>query len=74
MKHSYTRLLADAELKAHLEKGDTVILERNVKPWQEIEQQVDRLGFGDTYAVSRTQHASPSGAHSVTRVSPLRQC
>ena len=70
MKHTYERLLSDDELRSHLERGDTVLFKGTPKAWQEIERQVERLGFGDEYAVSRTR--GPAREQDVTRVSPVR--
>ena len=72
MKHVYTRLLGDDELRAHLERGDTITFTEAVKGWQEIERQVERLGFGEQYAVSRTKRPAATGEHAYTRVTPLR--
>lgn len=72
MKHVYTRLLHDDELRAHLERGETITFTEEVKGWEEIERQVERLGFGDQYAVSRGGKPDPTGPRSHTRVSPLR--
>jgi hypothetical protein len=71
MKCVYTRLLRDEELRPHLERGDTVVFEGATKAWQEIERQVERLGFGDAYAVSRTRRAGAAGEEDFTRVSPV---
>ena len=70
MKHVYTRLLSDDELRSHLQRGDTVLFQGTPKAWQDIERQVERLGFGDEYAVSRTSGAAHD--QDVTRVTPLR--
>ncbi len=72
MKHTYDRLLSDDELRPHLERGDTLVFTATAKAWQQIERQVERLGFGDDYAVSRTTRPVPSGAQTLTRVSPVR--
>lgn len=72
MKHTYDRLLSDEELRPHLERGDTVLFKAMPKAWHEIERQVERLGYGDDYAVSRTTKSGPGPAQDVTRVSPLR--
>ena len=73
MKHTYDRLLSDDELRPHLERGDIVVFTDTAKAWQQIERQVERLGFGDDYAVSRTSKAGASGEQHVTRVSPVRR-
>ena len=72
MKHVYTRLLGDDELRTHLERGDRIIFTEAVKGWQEIERQIERLGFGAQYAVSRGSKPEPTGPRGHTRVSPLR--
>ena len=71
MKYVYDRLLSDDELRPHLERGDSVVFSGIAKAWQEIERQVERLGFGDIYAVSLTKGAARE--RDVTRVSPVRR-
>lgn len=71
MKCVYTRLLRDEELRPHLERGDTVVSKEAAKAWHDIERQVERLGFGDEYAVSRTSRAGATGEEDFTRVSPV---
>ncbi len=73
MKHTYDRLLSDDELRPHLERGDTVLFKGIPKAWPDIERQVERLGFGDDYAVSRTSKTGPAGEQHVTRVTPVRR-
>jgi hypothetical protein len=70
MKHVYTRLLDDAELRPHLERGDTVAFENLAREWEKIERQVERLGYGDDYAVSRTRKSAAPGQ---IRLSPVHQ-
>jgi hypothetical protein len=70
MKHVYTRLLDDAELRSHLERGDTVAFENLARDWEKIERQVERLGYGDTYAVSRTSKPSAPGQIRLSPVHP----
>jgi hypothetical protein len=72
MKYTYDRLLNDDELRPHLELGDSLVFIGTAKAWQQIERQVDRLGFGDDYAVSRTSKAGLTDEQHVTRVSPVR--
>ena len=62
MKHVYTRLLSDDELLAHLERGDSITFEGLALEWQQIERQVERLGFGDQYAVSRAKRPATGDA------------
>lgn len=71
MKHVYTKLLSDEELRPHLERGDTVLFKGMPKSWQEIERQVERLGFGDEYSVSRSSRAGAAREQDVTRLSPV---
>jgi len=72
MKYVYDRLLSDEELRPHLERGDSVVFSGITKAWQEIEGQVERLGFGDNYAVSRTRGAGANRERDLIRVSPVR--
>ncbi len=53
--HTYTRLLSEEELRRHLEARDTVILRDCPVRWQELEREVERLGFGDLFVVSSTK-------------------
>ncbi len=53
----YTRLLADEEMRGHLERKETLLFEGLGHEWQKIEEQVERLGFGEVYIVSK------SGSH-----------
>jgi hypothetical protein len=73
MKQVYTRLLSDDELRPHLERVDTILFKGTPKAWHVVERQVERLGFGDEYAVSRTSNAGASGEEDVTRVSPVHR-
>jgi len=54
-KLTYAFLLPDDELKAHLERKDTLIFEGLGREWQQIERQVERLGYGDRFIVSQTR-------------------
>jgi hypothetical protein len=72
MKHVYDRPLRDEELRSHLERGDAITFTDAVKDWQAIERQVEHLGFGDAYAVSRGSRPAPAGPHRHTKVTPLR--
>ena len=68
----YTHPLNDQELRSHLERGDSITFSDAVKNWEQIERQVERLGFGSDYAVSRGSRPAPSGQQRHTRVTPLR--
>jgi hypothetical protein len=63
----YTRLLNDQEMSAHLEKEDTLFFKGLGREWQQIERQVERLGFGERYDVSQTTGPRESS----TKVRPL---
>ena len=72
MKCVYFRPLRDEELRHHLENGDMITFTDAVKNWEAIERQVERLGFEDAYAVSRSSKPYFAGLHHHIRVSPLR--
>ena len=72
MKCVYTRLLNDEELRPHLERGDVVAFKGLGREWEEIERQVERLGFGDAYAVSRSSRAGVPAEEAIVRISPVR--
>jgi len=72
MKCVYTRLLSDEELRPCLGRGDFIAFKGLGREWEEIERQVERLGFGDAYAVSRTRRAGVPGEETILRVSPVR--
>lgn len=72
MQYVYTRLLSDEELRPHLERGDSVVFKETAKDWQLIEHQIEQLGFGDDYAVSRTWRRGLTGGEDLTRVNPVR--
>ena len=72
-KCAYTRPLNDQELRSHLEHGDTITFSAALKDWQEIERQVERLGFGSDYTVSRGSRPQLAGLQRHTRVTPLRE-
>ena len=60
-----TCLLRDEELSDHLRKGHTLLFKGLGNEWQQIERQVERLGFGETYFVSQLE-----GHESSTKLSP----
>ena len=64
---TYTRLLNDQEMSTHLENRDTLLFKGLGREWQQIERQVERLGFGDRYVVSQT-----GARESSTKVGPLK--
>src|SRR5262249_32484405 len=55
----YTYLLQDDQMRSHLEKQDTLVFKGLAREWQEIERQVERLGFGEVYVV--TQRGTRAG-------------
>jgi hypothetical protein len=72
MRHLYTRLLRDEELRLLLQRGDSITFTDAVRDWESIERQIERLGFGNAYAVSRASRLDPTGLQRHTRVTPLR--
>jgi hypothetical protein len=64
-----TRLLPDDELMPHLLQRHTLIFKGLGKEWQEIERQVERLGFGETYFVSQLGVQECS-----TKLTPATSC
>ena len=60
-------MLSDEQMRLQLEEGHILVFEGLDRRWQEVEQQVERLGFGEEYLVLQAQ-----GAHgSVTKVAPV---
>jgi len=55
MGPTYKKPLTDDELRRELESRATVCFEWTSIRWQDIERQVERLGFGDSYIVGTTQ-------------------
>ena len=55
MKYSYTRALSDTELSAHLRSQDQIVLRVDGLRWQDVERQVERLGFGDLFMVAMSR-------------------
>jgi hypothetical protein len=64
---TYTHLLNDQEMSTHLDNEDTLLFKGLGREWQQIERQVECLGFGDRYVVSQI-----SGRQSSAKVSPLK--
>jgi hypothetical protein len=58
-------LLSDAQMHAQLELGHRFSL--MVPQWQEVERQIERLGFGDIYVVTLVN----AKRGKITRVTPL---
>jgi hypothetical protein len=68
MQYNYTRPLNDKELAGHLIAQDQIILRVPVLRWQDVERQVDRLGFGESFLVSETK----SSRGQCCRIEPVR--
>jgi hypothetical protein len=67
-KLTFSYILSDDQMRAQLESGATLQFQGLESDWQTVERQVERLGFGQRYFVSRT-----SGPHGgLTRVTPVR--
>ncbi len=70
MKQIHIKALNDDELLPQLESGDSIFfLGRRIKV-QDIEQQIERLGFGELYIVSATR--GPNADRVKIRLNPLR--
>ena len=52
MQYTYTRALSETELLQHLRSQDELLLRAPGLRWQEVERQIERLGFGDRFFVS----------------------
>jgi len=72
MKCLYARLLSDEELRPHLERRDSVVFKGLSSEWEDIERQVERLGFADTYCVCRTRKPKAPSEETSVRVVPLQ--
>jgi len=72
MKYVFTQVLCDDELRRHLANGDSLVFKGLAQEWQQIELQVERLGFGNEYIVSRTHRAGATGEEDLARVNPVR--
>jgi hypothetical protein len=62
-------MLKDEEIRPHLEAGEQIAFVGLAHKWKQLERQVDRLGFGDSYTVSlaKKRRSDPG----FIRVSPL---
>jgi hypothetical protein len=70
MERTHTKPLSDDRLRPELEAGDTVVFRGKNFTWEEIEQQVERLGFGDSYLVIATCLSGRSGDDSKIKLRP----
>ena len=62
--------MTDDELLRQLECRDTICFDGRAANWHAIEEQIDRLGFGDLYIVSVTQGRHTAGNPRI-QVKPL---
>ena len=62
MKRTHSAPLTDDELRPLLEARDVISFVGQPLRLEEIERQVERLGFGDLYLVSATQGPHTNGA------------
>jgi hypothetical protein len=70
MRRTHTQALTDVELRRELEAGDTIFFIDRPLKWQEIERQVERLGFGELYIVSAMQRPNENPTISLKPVQP----
>jgi hypothetical protein len=71
MNQIHIRALNDDELLPQLESGDSIFFLGRRIEMQDIERQIDRLGFGERYIVSATQ--GPNADRVKVRLKPLRE-
>jgi hypothetical protein len=71
MKHVRTQLLDDDDLRPLLERGDTIVFLNLGREWEKLERQVERLGYTETYAVSRGSNPNAPGRTASARLSPF---
>jgi hypothetical protein len=64
---SFDNLLSDEEMRSRLMGRETLFFRQLGSQWQEIEKQIDRLGFGESYFV--TQLSARRGQF--TKVTPV---
>ena len=64
-----TKALPDEELRRLLRAGETIIFKGAEVRWQQVERQVEDLGFGEAFCVSFAKGPNEDG---VTKVSPIR--
>jgi hypothetical protein len=55
-------------MRIYLEGGAVILFQGIGNDWQAVERQIERLGFGDFYVVTRTRGRRGN----LTKVSPLR--
>ena len=55
MQYLYSTPLTDEELLKHLGAGDNLVLRVPGLRWQDVERQIERLGFGESFLVAETQ-------------------
>lgn len=70
MHYTYTRPLTDEELLPHLRAQDQLVLRVPGLRWQEVERQVERLGFEDSFVVAETE----SSRGKCCRIEPVSRC
>jgi hypothetical protein len=71
MKRTFDAPLTDDELRYWLKARETIFFVGPRPEWQEIERQVERLGFGKAYIVSATQGRQTTTA--TIRVEPIAE-
>lgn len=69
MNRIHIRVLSDDELRPQLEARDRIFFLGRRSKLQVIEQQVERLGFGEVYIVSVTQ--GPNADRVKIRLNPI---
>lgn len=54
---SFNYILSDDKMRTYLKAQTRLLFEGLARDWQKVEQQVERLGFGEKYFVSQAKSA-----------------
>jgi hypothetical protein len=63
----YEEMISKEDLHRHLSARETLVFTGRGVKWQEVERQVEELGFGDLFYVANVA----KGGVRVTKVSPI---
>ena len=63
---TFNSMLPDDQMREYLATGNSLVFDGLAQQWQDVERQVERLGFGERYFVSQRK-----GIHGdLTKVTP----
>jgi hypothetical protein len=68
-KTTFSAMFSDEQMRAYLEANSSLVFDGATTNWQQIERQVERLGFGNKYFVSQAMGLRGE----LTKVIPVRQ-